>query len=372
MKKILLYTDTPQVGGAELQIFLLAKFLNREKFEPILACSNYPTLDKWCEKFSNDGIRVIRLKVAHKHDPRHFFQLRKIIKTEKIDLLHVQVWNPASCRYAFAIKSVPLIMTEHDPFKLSPIKNILKKRSLKKVKKIVTISRHNQKLLQELYPKHSDKVQLIPNGLDITWWQSQLLRFTDEERRKIKQELFHANDNTLIVICVAELHERKGQKYLIEAIPEVVSEFPNVKFVFVGDGPARANLEELVSRLKLEHHVTFTGQQKNISKLLKSSDIFCLPSRREAFGMVNLEAMLAGLPVIASRVGGIPDIVVDGKTGILVEPENPQALTKALKNLIKNPEKRTAMTLSGQKQALKFAASTMAKEYEKVYEEVLK
>ncbi|MBI2634526.1 hypothetical protein HYW82_02570, partial [Candidatus Peregrinibacteria bacterium] len=74
MTKILFYTDTPQIGGAELQIFLLAKFLDKKKFTPILVCSNFPQLDKWCENFQKEEIKVIRLNVSHKHDPRHFFQ----------------------------------------------------------------------------------------------------------------------------------------------------------------------------------------------------------------------------------------------------------------------------------------------------------
>ncbi|MDA1060373.1 MAG: glycosyltransferase [bacterium] len=371
MKKILLYTDTPQIGGAELQIFLLAKFLNKDKFTPILACSNFEALDKWCNKFENEDIKVIRIKVAHKHDPRHLFKLKEIIKEEEIDLLHAQIWNPASCRYAYGIKSIPVITTEHDPFKLSFIKNALKKKSLKNVKKIITISNHNKKLLKKLYPNHSSKIEMIHNGLDTLWWQSQLLRFTENDRKHIKEEIFHAKENTLIVTCIAELHERKGQKYLIEAIPEVTEEFPNVKFVFIGKGPNEENLKKLVKKLKLEKHVTFTGQQKEIPKLLKSSDIFCLPSRREAFGLVNLEAMLTPLPVIATKVGGIPEIINEN-TGILVQPEDSKSLSQALNILIENPKIREKMALNGQKQALTFDAQNMAKKYEKIYEDVLK
>ncbi len=371
MKNILLYTDTPQVGGAELQIFLLAKFFNKELYKPILACSSYPALDRWCENFIKEGIKVIRMNVKHKHDPRHYFQLKQIIKLEKIDLVHLHLWNPAGCRYAFSAASwqkIPIMTTEHDPFKLPFIKDLFKKGNLEKVSKIVAVSENNRQLLMKLYPQQKDKMTVIHNGLDTIWWQSQLLRFTDLDRRKIKEELFLARENTLIIISIAELHERKGLKYLIEAIPVVAAKFPNIKLVIVGEGPERKELEKLIKKLKIENHATLTGRQKEIPKLLKSSDIFVLPSRREAFGLVVLEAMITGLPVIASNTGGITEIIENGKTGILVEPEDSTKIAAALIDLIAHPEKREKLAIAGHHLVHeKFTAKKMAGEYEKIY-----
>ena len=343
MQKILLYTDTPQVGGAELQMFLLAKFLDREKFMPVLACSNYDSLDKWVENFEKEEIPVIRLKVKHKHDPRHLTQLKKIIKKEEIDILHAHVWNPASCRYAYmAARSTktPLITTEHDPFRLSFIKNFFKKNSLKTAEKIITVSNQNAKVLKDLYPQFKDKVKVIHNGIDITWWQSQILRFTTKDRQEIKENIFHCKENTLVLTSIAELHPRKGLKYLIQAMAVVVEKFSNIKLVIIGEGKQRGELESLVKKLHLEKHVALIGRQKQIPSLLKSSDIFVLPSVREAFGLVNAEAMSTGLPIVATKAGGIPEIVEDSKTGVLVEAENSKALAKAIIEMVNAPAKR--------------------------------
>ncbi|MFA6918191.1 MAG: glycosyltransferase family 4 protein [Candidatus Gracilibacteria bacterium] len=371
MQKILLYTDTPQRGGAELQMFLLAKFLDKAKFEPILACSNYEKLDKWCTNFQGEGIKVYRLNVKSKHDPKHYFQLKKIIKEERPDILHAHIWNPASGRYAYlAAKStkIPLVITEHDPFKISPLKDFFKKRALKYVTKIVAISNNNKHLLGELYPDHKQKITVIHNGLDLIWWQSQILRFTDEDRRHIKEDIFHCKENTLIVTTVAELHDRKGIKYLINAVPSVIKKFPNTKFIIIGNGPAHAEYERLIKKLDLENHIHLAGRQKEIPKLLKSSNIFLLPSIREGFGMVNLEAMITPLPIIATKAGGIPEVVEDGKTGILVEPGNSVALISALFKLIPSSELREKYALAGHKRVIeKFDARKMAREYEKIY-----
>ncbi len=368
MKKILFYTDTPQVGGAELQMFLLAKFLNKEQFTPILACSNYEKLDRWCENFEKEGIKVIRLKVRSKHDPRHYFQLRKILRREKIDLLHLHIWNPASCRYAFlAAGKIPVITTEHDPFELDRIKNIYKKWTLKKVSKIVTVSEENKKLLSRLYPEQKKKLTVIHNGIDITWWQSQTLRFTEQELIDIKEEIFLTNKDSLIIISIAELHERKGLKYLIEAISTLKPKFPNIKLVIIGEGPERSELESQIKKLELEEFVILLGRRKEIPKLLKAANIFALPSRREAFGLVNLEAMITPLPIVATAVGGIPEVVTEN--GILVPPEDSEALAAVLKKLITSAPLREKLAAAGKKRILSdFDARKMAEKYEKIYQ----
>ncbi|PIZ75145.1 hypothetical protein COY05_04620 [Candidatus Peregrinibacteria bacterium CG_4_10_14_0_2_um_filter_38_24] len=374
MKRILLYTDTPLAGGAEIQMFLLAKFLDKKRFTPIIALSNNEPLDKLVENFDKEDIKVIRINTKSKHNPIHYLSLKRIIAEEKIDILHLNLWNPASCRYGFlAGKSakIPMIVTEHDPFKLTGFKNVFKKYGLKTVSKIVTVSLENQKLLKKLFPEHKEKIEVIQNGIDIDWWQSQVLRFAEKDRYEIKTEIFRANKNTLIIISVAELHERKGLKYLIKAISEVKEKYPNIKLVIVGEGPDRKNLENLIKKLKLENNVILLGRRKEIPKLLKSSNIFVLPSRREAFGLVNLEAMITPLPVIASKVGGIPEIIKDGETGILVESENEKELAQALEKLIPNSPLREEMAKKGFLRVKEnFSAQKMAEEHEKLYMEL--
>ncbi|PIR54861.1 hypothetical protein COU74_03935 [Candidatus Peregrinibacteria bacterium CG10_big_fil_rev_8_21_14_0_10_36_19] len=370
MKRILFYTDTTQIGGAELQMFLLAKFLNKELITPIIACSADTKLDSWCLKFAEENIHVIRMNVKHKHDPNHYKILKKIITENGIDILHAHVWNPASCRYAF-MQNIPLIITEHDPFKLNPIKNIFKKIALKKTKKIVTVSQENAKLIKKLYPDQKNKVSVIHNGLDLTWWNSQLLRFTEEDLEDIKVHTFEAHKDTLIITTIAELHPRKGIKYLIAAMPKIIEKYPNVKLIIIGEGEDKERLEKLTENLKINNCVKFLGRRKEIAKLLKASNIFVLPSIREAFGMVNLEAMYTPLPIVASKVGGIPEIIEDGKTGILVPKEDTMELRIALEKLIKNPELRNKMANAGKERLQKeFSAKKMAEKYEKIYKNI--
>jgi len=361
-KNILLFTDTPLSGGAELQMYLLAKFLDRSKFNPIVCVGPYETLDKLAKNLENEEIRVIRLPIKHKNDSTQLKLLKNIIREEKIDLLHVHLWNPASGRFALlAGKSTktPTIITEHDPFKINVIKNFFKKFAINSVKQIITVSSDNKKLLQKLYPKFSNKISVIHNGIDLTWWKSQTLSF--------KKEL-HKSEGALLGLTVAELHPRKGIHVLLKAIEALVETKKNLHFAIAGDGPQRKTLEKLIAKRGLTEFVTLLGRQKNIPYLMKTADFFILPSMREAFGMVILEAMVSGLPIIASRTGGIPEIIEDGKTGLLVPPNNPQKLAETIACLTSSKKTREKFIKNSSLLVeKKFSAKIMAKNYEKIY-----
>ncbi len=384
-KNILLFTDTPLSGGAELQMFLLAKFLNKEKFNPIVCLGPYTTLDKLAQNLENFDIKVIRLAIKNKNDSKQIKLLKKIIKEEEIDILHIQLWNPASGRFALlAGKSagIPIITTEHDPFKINFIKDLFKKFTLDDISKIITVSNENRLLIQKLYPTHAKKLKVIHNGIDLTWWKSQLLSLNKNTRKDIREDTFNIphtedeydqiKDTTLVALTVAELHPRKGIHILLHAIELLIKDLPenkrNIRFAIAGEGAQRQVLETLIQKRNLEEYVTLLGHQKNIPHLMKSADFFVLPSIREAFGLVNLEAMVAGLPIVATRVGGIPEIIKDESTGLLVKPENPHALKEAIKKIISSKPLRTRLASAGKKHVeTYFSAEKMAKEYEKMY-----
>ena len=380
MKNVLFFTDTPLLGGAELQMYLLAKFLDREKFNPIICCGPYETLDNWVANLENEEIRVIRLPIKHKNDTAQLKFLKRIIKEEKIDLIHVHVWNPASGRFAFLAgkrSKTPIITTEHDPFKLNPIKDLFKKTTLKHVKQIIAISKDNKSLLSKFYPNHKQKISTIHNGIDTTWWKSQILSFGAKDRKALRQDLFKADDKTLVGLTVAELHPRKGIHILFRAIEKLLKTLPtnrrNIRFAIAGDGPQRPVLEKLIQKRNLQNHVLLLGRQKKIPYLMQSADFFVLPSVREAFGLVNLEAMVSDLPVIATRTGGIPEIITNEKTGLLVPPTNDQKLAQAIKQLLKSLPLRTKLAKNAKDLVEKsFDARVMAKKYERAYTSVLK
>ncbi len=374
MKKVIFYTDTPIYGGAERHMFLLAKSLDITKFQVIVVCSDFKQLNPWCDKFLQHDIRVLRLKVSHKHDPRHLFQFRKILEKENPDLLHLHLWNPGSCRYAFMAadpKKLKIVTTEHDPFPLHGLKKTLKKSSLKKTARVIAVSKANQDLLLKLYPEMKDKITVVPNGIDLESFERETIHFSSQEKNRTRNNLFLSGTNDFVIISIAALHPRKGLKHLIASMKEVTAMHPRTRLVIVGEGPEQNNLQRIIKKLHLENNAILIGHQENISKLLKSSDLFVLPSIKEAFGLVLLEAMAANLPIIASNVGGIPEIIHNHKNGELVKPESSKELSAKIIELIENRALAQKLAFVAHHDVKNFTAKIMAEKTEEVYNMVL-
>lgn len=373
MKKILFYTDTPICGGAEKQMLLLAKFLDREKYEVTLCSSAYPHLAKWQKDFRETGFKTIEIKVAHKHDPRHYFAVKKILQSGDFDILHCHIWNPASCRYALqaGIKTkTPIITTEHDPFPLNGFKRAIKKYQLKQIKKIICISQNNLDLLKKLYPANGHKLVLVHNGLDINDFQQQLTAISADQKTTFRQDnCSNYNTDTKFIACIAALHERKGVDLLLQAFAKFQTAQHNYQLLIAGSGPEENNLRQLTAQLGLEKNVLFFGQLQNIPLLLAASDFFVLPSRREAFGLVLLEATCAKLAILATQTGGIMEIL-SKQEAILVESQNAEALHLGLVELTsKSPTQLQQMCQSAwQRLNQEFSAQKMAEATAQVYE----
>jgi len=373
MKKVFFYTDTPIFGGAERQMLLLARNLNKEKYQPSLLCSNYESLQPMVDAWKASGFDVHQLNVMHKHDPRHYFQIRSLLKIKRPDLLHIHLWNPGSCRYAFlaAPNDLPIVTTEHDPFPLSGMKKMLKMKYLKKTAETITVSDANKELMASLYPEFENDITTVHNGIDLQNFEKTIVHLTSQEKNKIRTHIFDAKPSDRIILSIATLHPRKGLNYLLEAMPTVLEKFPDAKLAIVGEGPQKKELEKIISRLKIDHRVLLLGYQEDIPKLLKCSEIFVLPSIKEAFGLVLLEALAAQTPIIATKVGGIPEIVQHMKTALLVEPGNSQELTDALSELLRNSALSQKIAFVGYHHVKEFSAQAMAEKTERVYDKVL-
>jgi len=187
-----------------------------------------------------------------------------------------------------------------------------------------------------------------------------------------KREEFGLNEKDKICIFVARLAPVKGHQYLISAIPEVLEDEPKARFVFVGDGELRNELERQALDLGVKDSVIFTGLRDDVPELLAMSDIFVLSSINEGMGRVLVEAMAVGLPVVATRVGGVPAVVVDGETGIIVPSRDPGALADAIIKLLKDEDLRQRMGDAGRKRVdPDFSVETMVRRIEGIYEELI-
>jgi glycosyltransferase involved in cell wall biosynthesis len=154
------------------------------------------------------------------------------------------------------------------------------------------------------------------------------------------------NKDARRTICVGRLHPTKGQDVLIRAIARLKDRFPDARFEFVGDGPCMDDCVKLAEELEIADRCRFTGRltHDEVLRRLATSSVSVVPSRSECFGLVNIESLAVGTPVVASHVGGISEIVNDGEEGFLVPPDDPVSLAERLGELLGDPELRAEMT----------------------------
>ena len=171
----------------------------------------------------------------------------------------------------------------------------------------------------------------IYNGVDV-----ERLRKRKVDRIQKRQEIGVEND-CFLVVTAGRLVPVKGHTYLITALAQVITAIPNIRLVFLGDGELRGELLGQVKTLGLEKQVLFPGMRSDVPEIISCSDLFVLPSVNEGFGVVLLEAMAMRCPIVATNVGGVPEVVLDGETGILVPPGDPVPLARGIIQLLKDP-----------------------------------
>ena len=196
-----------------------------------------------------------------------------------------------------------------------------------------------------------EKIEITPNGIDF-----------NEVPEKISKEKNR-------VICVARLSWEKGLNYLLDAWPKVLAEFSDAKLVFVGEGDKRVEMEKQIQELNLTNSVELKGRLSHSETLkeIAKSEIFICPSLAEGLGNVFIEAQACGIPAIGTRVGGIPDVIQDGFSGLLIEPKNSEAITEALFKLLKNAELRQELARNGAESARQFDWQKIIEKINEIY-----
>lgn len=296
------------------------------------------------------------------------FELAKVIKSVKPDVVHTH--SSLSGRIAGKFMGVPVVYTKHNllripgpsgvmPPRAGTLKRLFNKVTSKALSnKIIAVSQGvYDDLVEAGYP--ADLVVSIPNGIDLAPFKPNLR--------------VRGDDKKITVGTVARLHPQKALHVLLDAARIVVNSYPSVRFVIGGTGPSREVLETRIKELKLETYVKMEGFIEDVPGFLQGLDIYALSSNYEGLPLAVLEAMAAGLPVVATAVGGVPEAVVNGLTGILVPPGDPKLFAQAIVRLIVDREMAFKMGEAGRKRVEElFSAEKMAEKTFHVYEEVVR
>jgi glycosyltransferase involved in cell wall biosynthesis len=241
--------------------------------------------------------------------------------------------------------------------RLTPFHRLITRYALARADRVTATGMRLAEATLHYMPSDTD-VDVIPYGVDLD-------RFRPQER--------NARDD-LVVGSVGRLSPEKGLKYLLQAMAAVTRQEPRTRLILAGDGPDRRSLERLATRLHLVDRVEFTGElpHEQVPQTLARMDVFAMPSTWEGFGVAALEAAAMDLPVVASNVHGIPDVVEDSVTGILIPPKDVDALSGAILRLLRNPDERRRMGRAGRDMvAARYDWSANARQMAGLYDDLL-
>ncbi len=320
-------------GGA-LQVLCLVKGLKKQGCRSTLVCAKGSKIGE----AASVAATIYEVPMVGELDPRFVLQLGRVIRAECPDIVHVHsrrgadLWGILVAR----LTKIKVVLTRRVDNPEVPWAAQMKYRLCDCV---ITISEGiRQVLLSEGIPAH--KVVCIPSGVAIEqynqgcksgWFCSQ----------------FGLRPHDKVIGVIGQLIPRKGHRYLIEAAPEILKHYPETRFVFFGQGPLQRDLEQLSESLHVANKVHFVGFRTDLERILPCLDLVVHPATMEGLGVSLLQAAAAGVPIVATRVGGIPEIVHDGVNGYLVDVGNTQAIVDAVLTLLQDLPKAKHLGRAG-------------------------
>lgn len=374
------YIFTPiEFGGSERVNLNFLKTVNRERFEiyPILLIRPWEIETLVEAELRKENYRYVKVPVALKEfgDPfralRASYKIMNILRKNEFDLLHVHGYFASICSlYIARLMKIQCIATCHGFISTDQklkFYNQLELIALRACQSIIAVSEN----VKETLTKNgitSSKIIVMQNAVKFRENNS-----IDDENRTMKRREIGIESDEFVCGYIGRLSEEKGLKYLILALEEIRIATVSVRLVVIGDGPQRDTMMKLAKERNLVSRVIFLGFKKNIEDWLPILDLFVLPSLTEGTPMALLEAMSIGLPVIATSVGGVPNIIKDNENGIQVQPADYKEISRQIENFIRSPEFRKKISENAINTIkTKFNIQTWCRKIENVYETLLK
>jgi len=333
------------IGGSEHHLLDLLQGLGSRGVEPRLVVLQDASQQGGAFLTKLDLVRIpyTVLPIRWHVDPWLAVQLAKMLSLWRptivhTHLIHADLHGIPAARFA----RVPVVIsTKHndDPFR---------QRTLGQVDRAISMMADSIIVISEHLKRFYEKVERIPSSRIVRIYYGLATTRRPPQRESLRR-VVGVDPLAPLAGVVARLVEQKGHRYLLEAFYHVRKAVPGAILLIVGDGPLRRELEDYAVQLGLKEAVIFTGFRDDIDAVMAAIDVFVLPSLWEGFGLVLLEAMRAGKPIVASRISAIPEIVLDHQTGLLVTPADAASLARALTDLLSNHEARRMMGEAGRR-----------------------
>ncbi len=337
--------DGLSMGGAERLMVPILKHLSRDDFEPRVCVFQTKEGNPMAESIQALDVPVDSLEINRLRDVSALPRLTRYLKENNVKLVHTQLeFANILGNIAAKFMRLPSVCTVHV---LPPEEVKLKTKFHQRAEwtslrmfcdRIVSVSEEARTYHLDIAGFSPEKITTIYNGIDLMEFR----KSGRADRNAIRREL-GIPGNANLMTTVAVLRQPKGIEFMIRALPAVLAADPLAYYLVVGSGPHHDVLIEEVAKVGVKDRVIFAGLRKDVPDLLAASDLFVLPTLTEALPTVLAEAMAVGLPIVASAVGGVPEMVTNGVNGRLVSPGVPAELSDACIDLLSSPEKRKSM-----------------------------
>ncbi|WP_052091307.1 glycosyltransferase family 4 protein [Modestobacter caceresii] len=360
---ICLYSPSADPSGMGAHMVDLAAEL-RSRADVSVLCWGTPAGRRVLDRAAALGVGTCAL--PRPRDPAFAQAIVEFLSAHPADVFHVHVGSGREdfdgARAARRAGVPAVLQTQHQPWLLSRRKRASFFRAIAPVDRLIAVS-EGVRLTHERIGVPAERLVTVPNGI--------VPRGPGPGRQAARAAL-GLDPDALVVMNVGRLLAQKGQRYLVAALPALAARFPRLEVVIVGDGHLSGDLARQAAELGVAGSLHLLGHRSDARMLLDAADVFALPSRQEGLPLAALEAMDAGLPVVATDVIGTAEVVAHGVTGTLVPPQDPPALARALGDLLADPELRRRYARAGRRRYVEqFTARRMAEETLGVYEQVL-
>lgn len=374
-RRIFFLLDSLNIGGTETQAVELATRLDPARYEVTLGCLRAEGPLR--EKLNGSPVNVREFYPEGGFDsPGGIYQLFRLaffLRKHSFHIVHTHdlYSNLLGIPAAFLARTPVIISSRRDLGHLDWYSG-KRRKFLRYLQNLSTLVLANAGAIRESLLAEDrfapEKVRVIHNGID-----GQRFALRNHDKAGDREWLLPHSEQETWIVLVGNMHsDVKGHRALIEAGVAVLHEFPNARFLFAGDGTERPRFEKRVADLGLGENFTFLGRRNDVPRILGCCDIGVLPSEAEGLPNAVLEYLAAGLPTIATRVGGNAEIIQDERTGLLVPPRDPLALSAALLRLLRNPDLAAQLGAAGRREVVDhFSFEQMIERTDALYSELL-
>ncbi len=368
-RRVLVLIKCMGYGGAERLVVSMMRHRDRDRFDYEVAYV-LEDRDTLVPQLRDAGVVVHPLGARGNQDLRWMWRLRALLDEGHFDVVHAHL--PYAATFGRLVASVrsprpALVYTEHSLWdKMALAVKALNRVTIGLDDRLLVVSEACRRSLPRSL---QHRARVVVHGIELEPIRDAMLQ-RSELRQAVRSEL-GVPDDELLVMTVAGLRWPKGYDVLLRAARAALDRGAAVRFVAVGDGALRRDLEAQHGALTLGEHFVFLGERDDVPRLLPAADIFVIPSRIEGLPLAVMEAVCAGLPIVATDVGELPNILTNGINALVVPAEQPQALADAIIELTNDPELRTRLGAAALELADLFDVQRCVQEVESIYDELL-